>query len=1691
MFKYTSSNLGIRFSLVWMFGLVAILFSSPSTAQTFGDEWINPGQTYFKIPVYEEGIYQVTATQLNQLGLGGADPRKLQIFHRGEEIAIRVEGEENGTLDPGDFIEFYGQRNDGTQDIQLYRPVVGFGYTVNSYYNLYSDTTAYFLTLNTGLANGKRMPLNVSLSTGNTPAYHWQEEVRVYSDDYSIGQNYPVSSSVEIYKSGYDRGQGWTSNIVRSGSSLIVSFPVSQLQTISDGSTFPNLEVFFVGATATAADYEVQVQVSTNNSSWRSLGNVQGRYIQEAVFNGNINYSDIGSGVVYFRFVPVVATFRVSYVKFRYPQAYNNQGLGVQHFEVPADISNTSLIQIQNVSSGASLFDISDPNNVAKIDHRDLGGSIEFTLDPSGNIRKLYLLNQARKAVTTIETIQFPSINPNDYDYIIISNQALRKPAGGNPDIIQAYADFRASPAGGSYRPLIVNIHDLYNKYSYGEITPLAMQRFADRMFREGVPKYILLIGKAISFPDRYFRPSGSTGGTFLDMRRNPDHAALNLVPTWGFPPSDIAIVAGLGSSGGVYPSIPIGRISATNADEVWAYLEKLIEHEQVPLEDWQKNILHLSGGNNEGEQVRFKGYLSSYGDIASGDLVGAQITATGKSTTSPVEIVNVSEQVNAGISLVTFFGHSAATITDVEIGNASDDIQGYRNKGRYPIMLTNGCQLGAIFYNSPTLSEDWLFTRDRGCIGFIAHCYLGYEQQLRGYSDSFYETAYNSSLGLGRPIGDVIQQSIRRNLSPSQVFDVAHAQQMIYQGDPAVRFFKASEPDYSISQASLSLTSFDQEVISSESDSFNLQIIVRNLGVNRSATFQVQVRQTFRSGEQRVLLNGTDYGPIQYLDTLNFTIPNNDSISLFGTNRFEVFVDYNDQILEENETNNIAVLEAFIPNRGVTPVYPLEYSIVNRSQVSLSALANNTVQNQQAIVFELDTSNSFNSPALQTTIVPSSLNPSWSPNLLLANPGDTIVYYWRTNFANAENDPLNVWGESSFTYIPGSAPGWTQRNNLQFDKIQTSRIQRSMQNPVWRFEVDKQMDFEIRTYGADYPDSVANNFVFLRIDGDPYVNGLNLDDLNTPGYGAIVAMRLGRDLEIFPAINEDNACCRNGQSNLFDNTDIQGGALSQFLDLFGPGETLLLFSVGDVHFNDWPSSLRSRLEQFGANPFLYQTLQNGHPYILLGQLGSQQGSAQEAVASNVNNPRQDFLSYNYALQVPFSQGSLRSTLVGPADEWKSFHFNAETVAQDDVYYEIIGRRADGSESSTPLLLNVRSTNTDLSAIDSEEFPYLTIQAFKTDLQDLTAPQLDNWLVLYDGVPEALLDIDAVGREKYIISDKQEGESINLEYVFANVSDFTYESDSLLVRYTITNQDNLSQEIIWDTIAAPPVDGFVSFTQRIETRGRSGQNTMEIFVNPRLETESFYENNSYMIDFLVLPDNKNPLLEVTFDGREILDGEIVSPQPLINVLLRDNNTFLDADTDRSELIVALKKPCEGCDYEDINLQSDGNLVQKSGGLTQVEFQPELGENGVYSLRVQGIDDAGNTAGVNPYEINFEVVNESTVTHFYPYPNPFSSNCRFVFTLTGSSIPDEIKIQIMTVSGYVVREITQDELGPIRIGNNLTEFAWDGTDEYGDKLANGVYLYRVLLKGQEQDFQHRETSADKAFKKGFGKLYILR
>ena len=53
-------------------------------------------------------------------------------------------------------------------------------------------------------------------------------------------------------------------------------------------------------------------------------------------------------------------------------------------------------------------------------------------------------------------------------------------------------------------------------------------------------------------------------------------------------------------------------------------------------------------------------------------------------------------------------------------------------------------------------------------------------------------------------------------------------------------------------------------------------------------------------------------------------------------------------------------------------------------------------------------------------------------------------------------------------------------------------------------------------------------------------------------------------------------------------------------------------------------------------------------------------------------------------------------------------------------------------------------------------------------------------------------------------------------------------------------------------------------------------------------------------------------------------------------------------------------------------------------------------------------------------------------------------------------------------------------------------AWDGTDEFGERLSNGVYLYRMTLEEDGDDkYEYFDNGISRFFKAGFGKLVLLR
>ena len=107
------------------------------------------------------------------------------------------------------------------------------------------------------------------------------------------------------------------------------------------------------------------------------------------------------------------------------------------------------------------------------------------------------------------------------------------------------------------------------------------------------------------------------------------------------------------------------------------------------------------------------------------------------------------------------------------------------------------------------------------------------------------------------------------------------------------------------------------------------------------------------------------------------------------------------------------------------------------------------------------------------------------------------------------------------------------------------------------------------------------------------------------------------------------------------------------------------------------------------------------------------------------------------------------------------------------------------------------------------------------------------------------------------------------------------------------------------------------------------------------------------------------------------------------------------------------------------------------------------------------------------EVDFMVFDENeklVLDKVLNYPNPFVDFTEFWFNHNSSSVLD-VKIEIFTISGRLVKTIT-GSTNYSGDSNFSREFIWDGRDDFGDKVAKGVYVYRLSVRSE---LSNRQTS----------------
>jgi hypothetical protein len=205
-------------------------------------------------------------------------------------------------------------------------------------------------------------------------------------------------------------------------------------------------------------------------------------------------------------------------------------------------------------------------------------------------------------------------------------------------------------------------------------------------------------------------------------------------------------------------------------------------------------------------------------------------------------------------------------------------------------------------------------------------------------------------------------------------------------------------------------------------------------------------------------------------------------------------------------------------------------------------------------------------------------------------------------------------------------------------------------------------------------------------------------------------------------------------------------------------------------------------------------------------------------------------------------------------------------------------------------------------------------------------------------------------------------------------------------------------------------------------------------------------------------DNKGPLVEVFMNSNDFVFGGITGPNPLLLVQLSDDNginvvgnsighdleAVLDDDTQNSFLL------------NDFFESAMDDFTKGTARYPLASLK-----EGLHKIRVKGWDVANNSAeGYTEFLVSSS--QEIALQHVLNYPNPFTDRTCFQFDHNLANQTLDILVQVYTISGRLVKtiEATQMSDGSLRRGDCLE---WDGRDDFGDRLARGVYIYKVKVR----------------------------
>ncbi len=749
---------------------VTCLFSFLSAQAPYFNEWYvqNPHRPFVKVQVFEDGMYALLSSDLLAAGhdLSQAHPDSIQMYYRGEEVPLVVDTNGQGQLAS---VTFYGRRNDGAVETQMYRnPITAFpdpSGQPNPNFSLYSDTAAYFLTWGSeaGLRYQTVLDTNYAQYIPET-AFPTEVVWEPHPDSGGVHQAVAVIGGGGAYdsfhslNSDFVTGEGYVS---QSSFKLGTPFTTSFLQT-----PFP---------VASPQDVRFQFRIFHRSNTTHHLRVNLANAALTNVIDTSITFSYINVKT-YERTLSIALTAQtdLTFEALQSPQDDNHLTFIRIRYQRLPDLLGKATARISELTGNfARYFRFTNAQ----------GQNSVWVYDPENQVRYQGIMNQGNAQVilngrfygkslevVTDQGLKTPIVAPaaklrnlcsvaSETEFLIIAHRNLAASA-------EAYASYRDTTTAG-FEPLtakVIYIDEIYHEFGYGAPTPQAIQQFVNCALDNWNTqlKYVFLWGKG-----KVFNRGDATSPTIL---------------SYGYPANDVRFTTPWGED--LTAQVPIGRLNIFNDQEGLAYLDKVMEFEQLGAEAWRKKALFLGGGANAGGQNAITNgigkYIACFEDSTA--INGrAYYFQKGRDTLTSQ---NYSDTINAGIGLLFIFAEPSSNLIDTDIGEAFE----YQNIGKYPLFINFG-GYGGDFTGRESFGERWVKEPQKGAIAYLSNSSAAYINPLRDYGNILF--CQNLIKYYNQPIGKTVMKTYQQMLDSLPGIQYRnHARQMNLQGDPSLVIF-------------------------------------------------------------------------------------------------------------------------------------------------------------------------------------------------------------------------------------------------------------------------------------------------------------------------------------------------------------------------------------------------------------------------------------------------------------------------------------------------------------------------------------------------------------------------------------------------------------------------------------------------------------------------------------------------------------------------------------------------------------------------------------------------------------------------------------------------------------------------------------------------------------------------------------